>query len=116
MVPVTLETLHKGLQKLAQSNKTRQNELCERLKKGEKLAEAEEEWMNNNGSALDAVQVVESLKDVPDLEQAISWLSEGNKAIIKTLENLAKTQPQPELAQKTSVKWKHGLDIEPIIA
>ena len=53
MIAITLQTLQSGSEKLNQSKQKQRKELSDRVRKGEKLMEEEETWLDMVGNVVD---------------------------------------------------------------
>jgi predicted negative regulator of RcsB-dependent stress response len=89
-----LEVLKKGLALLSKRIQARKKDLNKRLARQERISEADEEWLDNEGNTVAAQCVVDILASTPDYEEALKQLDEPQKAIVANLQELAGDLPK----------------------
>ena len=62
------------------------------LKAGQSILEADEEWLDGDGTLVDEERVVGAFENASDYEQYIEQLSPEDKAIVQRLQDLARGQ------------------------
>ena len=80
--------LQKGLTKLKNSVKGRKDTLLGHFKRGEKILDENEEWLDNTGNLVDEEAVVDLLESASDYENCLAQLNSQQKACVKKLEKL----------------------------
>jgi ASC-1-like (ASCH) protein len=83
-----LESLKKGLKKLKKQVECRVKDLQAQLKQGEKISEADENWLDNNGNLVDEERVVEALDQASDYERGLQRMDTKEKEMVEKLQAL----------------------------
>ena len=84
-----ITVLKKGLERLKKSVATKKADIKTRLRKTEKVSEAEEEWLDHGGNTVDAERVIDILDEASDYERAVATkLDDGQREIVKELKEL----------------------------
>jgi hypothetical protein len=83
-----LHVLQKGLLKLKNSVKGRKDTLLECLRRGEKISDEDEEWLDNAGNLVDEEAVVDLLKSASNYENGLAQLNSQQKTLIEKLMEL----------------------------
>ena len=97
-----LEVLKKGLAKLSQKTKTKQDELTAKLSRSETILSADEQWLDHDGNLIDEQHVLDILESASDYDRGVEWLDGNGKAIVKKLREWA-----GDLVKIVGNKWKH---------
>ena len=84
-----LEVLKKGLAKLSQKTKTKQDELTAKLSRSETILSADEQWLDHDGNLIDEQHVLDILESASDYNRGVEWLDGNGKAIVKKLRKWA---------------------------
>ena len=90
--PITLkplEVLKKGLTKLSQKTKTKQDELTAKLSRSKTILSADEQWLDHDGNLIDEQHVLDILESASDYDRGVEWLDGNGKAIVKKLRKWA---------------------------
>ncbi|KAJ7485821.1 hypothetical protein FB451DRAFT_1169053 [Mycena latifolia] len=85
---MTLEVLHKGRASLKENFKKRRDELAQRLKKEEKISEADEAWLDNDANHVNEDVLIDTLKNASDYECGLSHLDLKQKGLVQKLQEL----------------------------
>jgi hypothetical protein len=74
MAKTPLKVLKKGLSILQQQVKAKKAQLEAKLRRDEKISDADEEWLDGNGNIVDEECVVEVLETASDYERRLQHL------------------------------------------
>jgi len=84
-----LDILKNAFSKLKKSTEKRRKALLNCLAKKEKLSEADETWLDNDGNLVDEERVIEALDAASDFERGVERLSDNGKAALYRLRQAA---------------------------
>ena len=84
-----LDSLKNAFLKLKKSTERRRKSLLNCLAKKEKLSEADETWLDNDGNLVDEECVIEALDAASDFERGVERLSDNGKAALDWLRQAA---------------------------
>ena len=84
-----LDILKSGLNALKKQVFNRKTGLEAQLRSKERISEADEEWLDNEGNVVDEQRVLDALEAASDYERGLGRLSEVDKGIVQKLRELA---------------------------
>ena len=84
-----LSVLRKGLDTLRRQVQTWKASLEAKLRQKEKLTDADEHWLDNDGNVVNEQCVLETLEAASDYERGFEKLDEADKGVVRWLRELA---------------------------
>ena len=86
---VNLRVLKKGFDRLTESTKARRDAILARVKRGEKVSDADERFIDQEANLVDEQAVLDTLEESSDFERDIGKLSEKDKSVVNRLKAAA---------------------------
>jgi hypothetical protein len=102
---LSLARLKSGLSALKKTVQKWRDALTERLKKEEKLSEAEEAWLDNDANHVEEDALMDKLENASDFERGLSRLDSREAGLVEKLKELAGDFGQ-QVVDKVSNKRK----------
>ena len=96
-----MDILKKGLDMLKWQVNTKKTKLEELQWKGNKLSEADTEWLDHKGNVVEEQVLLDKLEAASDYERAFGKLSDTGKALVQKLWELA-----GDISKVIGKKWK----------
>ncbi|KAH9058006.1 hypothetical protein EDB83DRAFT_2520871 [Lactarius deliciosus] len=84
-----LGILKKGFAEFLGKIKARKDKLNAKLSWGEAISLSDEQWLDNEGNAVNEHRILEVLESAPDYERAVAELDNNRKAIVSKLREWA---------------------------
>jgi hypothetical protein len=101
----SLEILKQGLSALKETVKKRKDGLTARLRKKEKISDADAAWLDNEGNVVEEDAVIDKLEKASDYERGYARLDTKEVGLVDNLRKLAEGLGQ-KAAEMVSKKRK----------